>query len=107
MLVPWAAAREQESPGYILLLEISEEWADSAEDLRWAQFVEQELRQNYYYTHARNLGQLRELQVRRIKDGVVRYRQACLRAGARSGVIKIPALDLHRHRDEPWWEGAK
>ena len=104
MLAP-AAAAETPVRGYCLLLEFSAALPDVAGTARrWADRVERELCLNYHYSHARRLGQLDAVRPVLLRGGLQAYRQARESGGARSGTLKIPALDLASAGEAAWWQ---
>lgn len=79
--------------GYVLVLDGPHD-GPSCDPAAFAAVVEEELRGNYHYAHARNMGQLLPLRPMLVPGAAARYCQACRDRGARSGTIKFPALSL-------------
>jgi hypothetical protein len=76
---------------YTLLIETRDH---SALD-QMAETLEAELRKNYHYAHARELGQLQHVAIQQLKpDAQARYRDFMVKKGALAGTVKFPALCL-------------
>lgn len=87
-------------PGYLLCLELDPAAVDPrAATRRFAALVEQGLRDNVHYDHARSLGQLQALNWSVVTAGSRWYAAAKQEQGMRLGDIKQVALD-------PNWRGA-
>ena len=84
-------APELDAAGYVLFVEDTA--ARNPEEL--GRRVEAGLCANYHYAHARRLGQLRQLRVQPVRDGMRTYREAQVRLGRCQGAVKPPALSLH------------
>ncbi len=88
VLVP---STEGNARRYALLVETCE--GSALEQM--AEALEVELRKNYHYAHARELGQLQHVAIKQIKpDAQARYRNFMVKKGALAGAVKFPALCL-------------
>lgn len=61
--------------------------------------LDQRLKANPQYAHARHMGQLAELELLPVSDPLGRFLAHSVREGRRPGDLKVPAL-----RPEPFWE---
>lgn len=50
--------------------------------------IENELKQNYHYKYARELGQIKEFRLKKIKNGLKQYIENCIKKGQKLGDIK-------------------
>jgi GH3 auxin-responsive promoter len=76
---------------YTLLVEAS----DGRSFAAMAEVLETELRKNYHYAHARELGQLQHVAIKPLApDAQARYRDFMIGKGACAGTVKFPALCL-------------
>jgi hypothetical protein len=76
---------------YTLLIETR----DHAAVEEMAETLESELRKNYHYAHARELGQLQHVAIKQLTPGTqARYRDFMVGKGALAGTVKFPALCL-------------
>jgi hypothetical protein len=88
VLVP---STEGQGCRYTLLIET----LDHATFEVMAETLEAELRKNYHYAHARELGQLQHVAIQQLKpDAQARYRAFMVGKGALAGTVKFPALCL-------------
>ena len=91
MLVP-----EKNASGYVLRVEFSEPSEELAQ--RWAMIVERQLRKNYHYHHAREIGQLAPLRAEQVKNGAEEFLREAQSGECRAGTFKIPVLDVRTKR---------
>ena len=84
MLLPVRA----DQPAYLLVLD--ESGHPDAESVR--NIVENRLYNNPHYAYARNVGQLKQLMVVKLKNPLDTYLQSAVHAGVRLGDIKVPSL---------------
>lgn len=88
VLVP---SKEGQVRRYTLLIETR----DHAVFEEMAETLEAELRKNYHYAHARELGQLQHVAITGLKpEAQARYRDFMVGKGALAGTVKFPALCL-------------
>ncbi|MDT8389972.1 MAG: GH3 auxin-responsive promoter family protein [Lentisphaeria bacterium] len=90
-----APRRDPSGWGYVLYTE----GAAIVDGESFAARFDEELSANYHYRHARHLGQLSPLQLRRVEHGAARYRQRLAVGGTRLGDVKFSVL-----RPEDDWE---
>ena len=100
MLVP-APPGGGNPPGYRLLMDLPETTSARETARRLARNVEEELRKNYHYAHARNLGQLAPLTPWLAPEAATAFRSQCEQNGARSATVKFPALSTTHSRFPP------
>jgi hypothetical protein len=88
MLVP---SMEGQVRRYTLLIETRDHVAFE----EMADTLESELRKNYHYAHARELGQLQHVAIKQLTPGTqAHYRDFMVGKGALAGTVKFPALCL-------------
>lgn len=98
MLVP----DDVSPPGYCLLLECDASNARNLSQDTMADDLDRRLRENPYYRHAVEIGQLAAVNVRLIdgpEPAALIYQRECVRRGQRLGNIKPLSID-----SEPSWQ---
>jgi len=88
-------------PGYTLFVETD---APPAVLLQARRVLEERLSESHPYRYARALGQLGELEVRRVRDGVAVYERRVLARGQRLGDAKPTGLDARFGWDDAFRE---